>query len=232
VYSAGLTAAKFHASKALFKIIIGPINSGKSTACVIDIIRMAAEQRRGSDGKRRTRFLVVRNCYDDETEILTENRGWRLFKDLAESDRVAMLRNDRLEFSAPTYYYQADYVGEMVAFENEGVDFCVTPDHRMYASTLSVEAGKQVWSGYEFKTAQDIYGKINVRVKRDALWEGAPTERSPAFFEWLGFWFAEGYAGIYPRRTGGKPHYRCIISQKKDPEYVRGLFAAAGLPHR
>lgn len=42
---------------------MGPFGSGKSSGCVVEIIRRAMEQRPGPDGIRRSRWAVVRNSY-------------------------------------------------------------------------------------------------------------------------------------------------------------------------
>src|ERR1700677_1530641 len=55
----------FNADEEFARLIIGPIGSGKSTACVIEIMRRAREQAIGPDGKRRTRWLIVRNSYPE-----------------------------------------------------------------------------------------------------------------------------------------------------------------------
>ncbi|MDD4951905.1 MAG: hypothetical protein PHV85_05095 [Desulfovibrionaceae bacterium] len=62
-YSALPTLARFHASKAFFRGVMGPVGSGKSTAMCMEIMRRAKEQGPGPDGVRRTRWLVVRNTY-------------------------------------------------------------------------------------------------------------------------------------------------------------------------
>lgn len=42
---------------------MGPFGSGKSSGCVIELVRRAQAQKPGPDGVRRTRFAVVRNTY-------------------------------------------------------------------------------------------------------------------------------------------------------------------------
>ncbi len=42
---------------------MGPVGSGKSTACCMEILSRAMRQEPGPDGVRRTRFAVVRNTY-------------------------------------------------------------------------------------------------------------------------------------------------------------------------
>lgn len=57
----GATAREFMLSPAYVRGIRGPVGSGKSTLCCAEIMRRASEQRPGSDGIRRTRWVVVRN---------------------------------------------------------------------------------------------------------------------------------------------------------------------------
>lgn len=175
-------------------------------------------------------MAVIRNCFDASTEILTE-AGWKLFKDVLPNEKVAQLLDDgRMEFVRPSMHYRAPYVGEMVGFENEGVDFLVTPDHRLSVSKLRTR--RKVWGEYEFKAAQDCYGSASYRVKRDATFEGAnPRGYSEAMFEWLGFWFAEGSAGAYHYPDRVEPHWRCVITQIKTDIDVGALHDRAGLPY-
>ncbi|KKN77978.1 hypothetical protein LCGC14_0355430 [marine sediment metagenome] len=219
-YHASPTPTAFHESDAFIRGLRGPYASGKSTACCWEIWLRANRQAPNKDGVRQTRWAVVRNCFSADTEILTET-GWRKFPDLGTGERVAQLTDDgELEFVVPLSHYVADHVGEMIGFENEGVDFLVTPDHRLNVSLRNARRGK--WSDYRFRKAEECYGKQNMRVKRDAVWQGAAT-RSVAFFRWLGFWFADGSAGIYNGR------HACIITQKNGLDDVRSLFTRAGL---
>ena len=55
------TLAAFHRSNADFRAILGPIGGGKSVACCVEIFRRCKEQRVGTDGLRRSRWVVVRN---------------------------------------------------------------------------------------------------------------------------------------------------------------------------
>ena len=48
-----------------FRGIMGPFGSGKSTVCVMEILRKAKDQKVGLDGKRRSRWAVVRNTYPE-----------------------------------------------------------------------------------------------------------------------------------------------------------------------
>jgi len=70
-------------------------------------------------------------CYDDKTEILTED-GWKLFKDLTKEDYVFTLTEDnRIELHQPRRLFEYDYQGKMIHFKSKSVDLLVTPNHRM-----------------------------------------------------------------------------------------------------
>lgn len=62
-YTASQTLSKFHLSEAFVRGIRGPVGSGKSTGCSWEIMRRAREQKPGPDGKRRTRWAIIRNTY-------------------------------------------------------------------------------------------------------------------------------------------------------------------------
>lgn len=61
----GPVGDRFLQSRAFVKGIMGPIGSGKTTACIIDILLTAAMQPKNSDGKRRSRFAITRNSYPE-----------------------------------------------------------------------------------------------------------------------------------------------------------------------
>lgn len=58
------TQHQFLDSSAYFRVIYGPIASGKSVASVAALYKWAAEQAPNKDGLRKSRFLVVRNTLD------------------------------------------------------------------------------------------------------------------------------------------------------------------------
>ena len=59
----GPVSRAFMRSDAFVRGIMGPFGSGKSTACVMEIVRRAQTQPKGSGGLRRSRWAVVRNTY-------------------------------------------------------------------------------------------------------------------------------------------------------------------------
>lgn len=221
------TLQQFHCCDATTRCVVGPVGSGKTTAASWEICYYIPKHLFAKHGIKQTRWVVLRNCYDDQTEVLTEKRGWVLFKDLGDTDRVAMLQDGKTVFTLPTYYYQSDYVGEMIGFESEGLDFLVTPDHKLSVSLRNARRGE--WSDYRLRKAKDCYGKTNMRVRRDAEWDGVDPGLTPEMFEWLGYWFAEGSTTV--KEYNGSRRHNCIITTKNDFEYAKSLFEVAGLPY-
>lgn len=61
----GPVATKFLQSNNFIRGIMGPLGSGKSAACTIEILRRAQRQAKGPDGIRRTRWAIIRNSYPE-----------------------------------------------------------------------------------------------------------------------------------------------------------------------
>ena len=57
------TIRKFALDNSRFRNVMGPFGSGKSSGCVMEIVRRAHMQAPGPDGIRRSRWAVVRNSY-------------------------------------------------------------------------------------------------------------------------------------------------------------------------
>lgn len=71
------------------------------------------------------------NCFDKETEILTDG-GWKYFKDLNGTEKVATLNidKDELEFQKPLKYTKK-YEEYMNLCNSGKANFCVSDDHNM-----------------------------------------------------------------------------------------------------
>ena len=223
-YVALPTAREFHASTAFVRGVMGPLGSGKSAMCTWEMFERVKGQK-AHNGVRRSRWAIIRSCYDDETEILTEKRGFQLFRNLRETDRVPTLQSGKIVYELPESVSVFPYEGDMIGFEGEQVDFLVTPDHKLWASKRRTR--KLVWGEYEQVEAQDIYGSRLWRVKRNAEWDSGFSEFNPAVYEWLGFYFAEGSYWRNQHRA------RCIITQctASGIEYARDLFRRASLSY-
>ena len=62
-YTSVPTIREFASSEAFLRGLMGPFGSGKSSGCVMEIVRRARIQRPGPDGIRRSRYAVIRNTY-------------------------------------------------------------------------------------------------------------------------------------------------------------------------
>lgn len=59
--------------KSLVRVIVGPIGSGKSMACVIELLRRARQQEPDTNGVRNTRFAIIRNTLQQlRTTVLVD----------------------------------------------------------------------------------------------------------------------------------------------------------------
>jgi hypothetical protein len=65
IYNAEPTLALFHAANDFVRGIRGPIGSGKSVGCCMEILSRAARQQANSQGIRKSRWCVVRNTYGE-----------------------------------------------------------------------------------------------------------------------------------------------------------------------
>jgi len=72
-YNASHTMSKFHANDSFVRALMGPIGSGKSVACVMEMFLKGFAQRPNKDGMRKSRWVVVRNTYREliDTTIQT-----------------------------------------------------------------------------------------------------------------------------------------------------------------
>lgn len=159
---------------------------------------------------RNTKIAMTAPCYDDATEILTDS-GWKLFKDLLPTDRVAQKgENNEIEFVSPLDYIVAPYHGEMIGCKSKLVDFLVTPKHRCFFKS-------QMAKEYSVRQAGEIYGMYGKFIK-EAKWKKSETDADLNWFEFLGFWFAEGSAQVNAARR----RYRITLTQNCT-EYVEDL---------
>lgn len=101
-----------------------------------DILPNLRNEIMGRDGK-----LVVRpDCYDDQTQILTDS-GWKYFSELTEDDMVAQVEKAAYEFVKPDKIIAQPYNGDMYQFSDHHgkVDLLVTPNHRMVVNRNGIE---------------------------------------------------------------------------------------------
>ena len=147
------------------------------------------------------------HCYDDQTEILTEH-GWKLFRDLDRTERVASLDGDRgLIWVQPSNYVDYGHEGHMFRYSNRHFGFCVTPNHNMLA-VRQFDAKKLKRYNPTFVPVVNIRTAVGInnkgRRKQASCWwipmrcipENKGSGNVPVDGYFLGFWLAEGCKSI------------------------------------
>ncbi|MDM8551642.1 anaerobic ribonucleoside-triphosphate reductase [Desulfobacterales bacterium HSG2] len=171
-------------------------------------------------------------CYDEETEILTEE-GWKHFRDLSEGDLVFTLsEGNMIELHKPKRLFQYDYEGMMCNFNARSLDLCVTPNHRMMVDKINNKRRRAFVEARDFDVNNHRIPKQGTWLGEEAEWfvlpeiNGAqgntPCEvvREPlkiSMDDWLrffGFWLAEG---SFDNEDIAPSHgYRVFVTQKKE----------------
>ncbi|HPC09466.1 MAG TPA: hypothetical protein PLN85_00130 [archaeon] len=177
------------------------------------------------DGRVRITYMAG-SCYDDKTEILTED-GWKLFKDLNKTEQVATLNPETnlIEYQKPTEYINEPYDGDMYYASDCAIDFAVTPNHKMYVSF-------DLKSGFELVEMSEVFNKkSNFYFKREKnLIETECVNECPKILYYKVS--KKTYKGniycvnvpnhiIYVRRNGKS--YWCGNSHLGDIEQLRGV---------
>jgi UDP-glucuronate decarboxylase len=174
--------------------------------------------------------IGIRSCYDDATEILTED-GWVPFPELRTGARVATLtQGGQVEYHVPDEHIVQSYVGELLRFANSKFDFCVTPNHPMYVRSktgklrfLRADEGRH-WHAWRVMTGGGFSGE-----EREWFDLGGPPRNAKVhverigmddWLEFLGYYISEGC--VHTRRrvraVGGRDYevadYNVLIAQE------------------
>jgi hypothetical protein len=76
-YTAPPTCGRFMQSAAFGRLLAGPVGSGKTTACVFELLRRSCEQAQAHDGIRYTRFAIVRQTLKQlKDTVLKDILSW------------------------------------------------------------------------------------------------------------------------------------------------------------
>lgn len=171
-------------------------------------------------------------CYDEETEILTED-GWIDFPELEKGVDVATLNQDtkEVEYQTPISYIDQKYKGEMIKAESDmqGANFCVTPNHRMLVENRKTGEMKKVRAdsmprhdhsipvGWNFST-KECNEEINIEHIGNTNSTKLKSVQKNKFAKLLGLWLADG--------SSTRGHIRIV--QKNKIHEVRKVFKELG----
>lgn len=171
------------------------------------------------------------HCLTMDHEVLTLD-GWKEYKDIKKSDKIATLDDGELVYKKPAnLYYYPNYEGKMYHIESQQVDLTVTTNHRMWVAK-SKGAGK--FTEFDFELAEDIVGK-HVKYQKNANWIQPDYEftlpevkcrngivyparklNMDAWLKFFGMWIAEGWtSSVKDKRWLDSKSYRIQICQCK-----------------
>lgn len=174
------------------------------------------------------------DCYDDQTEVLTEN-GWKFFKELSGMEKLATvnLETDFLEFQKPEALIKGTNK-EVITVNGKRLNFSVTPNHRMViynknstkpeiinakdlkphhsikltVKNLHSESSGIIYIPASFKKYGSIISKQEIEPKREV--------NAKDFASLLGWYVAEGNRWSGVNLLQGNRRYKVIISQKNE----------------
>ena len=109
--------------------------------------------------------------YDTEnTEILT-NSGFKYYKDVEKTDKLATVNPDTymLEYHPYDYKWEYDYKGDAYHIQGQKIDQLVTPNHKMLVANKYDDEER-----YEFVDAENI--KYYHQHRADVEWKGEEQE--------------------------------------------------------
>ena len=179
---------------------------------------------------RSFRIANTWGCYDKETEVLTIN-GWKHFSEVKKGELIASLNKDThtLEYQPALATQKNKYDGELLKFKSQGVDLLVTPNHRMYISSMR--------DNWRIEKAEDIKAR-HFKMTKTAAWSGnnIPThivdgKKIPMdmWVEFLGYFLSEGHTHThkYTRKQRMKLDTRTgkyyLQKEREETYYATGI---------
>lgn len=126
------------------------------------------------DGRVRITYAAG-SCYDDKTEILTED-GWKLFSNLNKTEKVATINPQtyELEYQQPEGYIDEYYEGDMYYGINNNIDVAITPNHNMFISKVKNSNRKKPFK-YELSKMENL-DDYDLIFKKNCIWRGKNEE--------------------------------------------------------
>lgn len=222
------TIAKFAASNAFIRGIVGPFRSGKSSGCVMEIMRRSMAQRKGPDGISRTRWVVVRNTYQQLSD--TTIRTFHMWCPPQHFGR----------------YYESDHTYHIKAVPGCDIEVLFRaldrPDHVKNLLSLEVtgawvnEAREVPWAIIE--ALQGRVGQYPAKMIGGVTWQGLFMDTNPPDVDSKWYKFFEEtkhppeFAQIFRQPSGLAPEaenltnltsdrYYKNLAQGKSPEWVK-----------
>ncbi|MFW6130353.1 MAG: phage portal protein, partial [Atribacterota bacterium] len=188
---------------------------------------------------------IVWACYDDKTEILTEN-GWKLFKDL-DDEKVARVNPNNLDidYVKPIDKQEYNFNGELIKYNTKSCDLAVTPEHKMLQCNDTVfYNGNFKWAEKEAKDfergiipqAGKLKGKkiekLNFKSEEKRCSRCSETMKyeidGDNFCKFMGIWLSDGWVESSNNRI-----VLCVSDvYPKNKEFIENLLKDMGVDYK
>lgn len=174
-----------------------------------------------------------KDCYDNQTEVLTD-KGWKFFKDLDKTEKVATLNIDNpryysIEYNKPDNYIEYDYNGEMVSINSQQINLLVKPKHNLFIRETYSDSSKK----FVLKEAEQCIPPFSIpNIKpqycgegdRAGIYIGDIYINKEVWAEFMGMFLSEGY--VRPDRN------EIIIAQEKFPDEFEEKLKRFPIPYK
>jgi thymidylate synthase (FAD) len=171
-------------------------------------------------------------CYDDATEVLTDN-GWRSWPKVTGEERFATLSRDgTLEYQPALRLVRKELKGHMVGFRGMSIDLLVTPDHRVLTSRMTTRAGRKnptfslgpahgvLWKSHRHTTTANWMGP-----EPDVLTFGNRSVPAEAMLRLIGFFIGDGNFPSTPRAN----HIAFNLRKEREIAFLERVGREVGL---
>jgi len=138
-----------------FEVYFRKDKRGIITKIVDELTDMRLKYKKEKNTSLSTVYKRMINCFSGDHDVLTPN-GIKNIKDFKIGDDIYTLNPDtqEAELDKVKRVYEYDYKGEMYEFKNRGVDFFVTPNHRIYHK---IHYNCKDFGNIKYKEAKDIF---------------------------------------------------------------------------
>jgi flavin-dependent thymidylate synthase len=159
-------------------------------------------------------------CYDDQTQVLTD-QGWKRWLDVTAEDLLATLNgNWQIEYQRPTALIMGEYRGKMYRVDSQHVDLLVTPNHNMFVCQTTTKVGRSRMS-YRLVTAEEL-GHVSHAYMKSGEWAGGRADYlSYDEAAFLGFVIGDGH--VHPSRL-----VAFHLKKERKISWLRGITARLG----
>ena len=165
-YTPSKTINAFMNSNAFARFVVGPIGSGKTAGMIMEIVRRGAQQAKGADGMRRTRWVVIRNTL-------------KQLRDTVEKDVVELL--------PPVAHYKVSDHTMYISIADVRIEMLFIPletkeDHRRLLSTQLTGAWLAEFTELDYDIVAAVAGRLGrypSKLAGGPTWHGMIGESNP-----------------------------------------------------